>query len=120
MINPLISTAIWTASWWLLAYNVLSESEYMKKHNKTKWLLTWAATVWCYFMWSAATPFLLGAWVTYALWKPTWDYWKEIAKGIVQTPWWAVWWLVKWWAVWMYKWAKKWFKREQKLNPVYT
>lgn len=116
LLNPLFSTAVWWASAWLLTNTILKD--FWLEKQWLRYSLTWAATLAWLVWWSVLAPYLAAWWLSYALWKHGWKYWKEAGKRVLGTAWWLTWWVIKWAAVWWYKSIRAWVKWEQKLNPV--
>ncbi len=105
------STILWWVSAWLLTNTILNDLWIEKKW--VKYSLNTAATLAGFAWWSVLAPYLVAGWLSYAIWKHGWKYWKIAVKSLVWCAWWLTAWAVAWWA----RSAWKWMKWEQWINP---
>ena len=125
--NPLLETVASGATWlwaWMLSNNILKDFGLDSWEWNTWWTknlirywINWVSTLWAFWAWSAALPYILWGSAVYWAWKHWWRYSKSVAKRVGWTAWWATWWVAKWAVVWWWNSIKAWVKWEQKLNP---
>lgn len=124
LLNPLFATVAWWASAWLLTNSVLKDLWVEKNWVRygLSWVAATAATLAGVAWWTALAPYLAAGWLSYAIWKHGWKYWKEALNRVAWTAWWLTWWVIAWWA----RSAWRWLKGEQfswewiwRLNPKF-